>query len=176
MKNLKLSSGIKKMVVTYREVLINSGTTMTTLGREFFVVQEDPTDPLTSSASYAPNGVGYAIARIPGIEAFEVMLRVSGAYTDRNLPSVISGNQICLAGHEVNDSPRRFHGIQAIILDICPIFISLPLEYREGICYLSVRKPDPLELSLFNAVNLTRPERIWTAMGEVWYVDDDEDE
>ena len=149
---------------------------MTTLGREFFVIQEDPTNPLTSSASYAPNGVGYAIARIPGIEAFEVLLRVSGAYTDRNLPSVISGNQIRSAGHEVNDSPRRFHGSQAIILYADPAFITLPLAYREGICYLSVRNPDPLELYLFQAVNLTRPERVWTAMGEVWFVDDDEEE
>ena len=94
---------------------------------------------------------------------------------DPNLCSLISSNQVRSFGHKLDNVAKRFGGEQAINTVDGAV---LPLEYKNALMTLKVRKPSREELRDLIAIELTR-DSPWDPENESddneWMMDDYED-
>ena len=76
------------------EVWINGGTTISTLGNEFFVFEGPTRAQVRGREEYFLEGTGFGIVKVCGFEGWRVMLRINGARYSPNVTSVLSAIQI----------------------------------------------------------------------------------
>ena len=154
------------------EVWINGGTTMSTLGNEFYVF-EGPTRVQVRGKGVLLAEMGFGIVKVCGFEGWRVMLRINGERYSPNVTSVLSAIQIKAAYHVVHNTPRIYRGKQCIQLDQSLHFLDIPLIYRKGFFYMKVIKPTFEDITRMGFIDFTPRINHWTIEGELGYNEDE---
>ena len=75
-----------------------------------------------------------------------LMLQFNEAVDMGSGKSLISSNQVRHHNNSVYDTPKRYGGLQCIVLGDWFNTI-IPLEYKDGLCLMNIRKPTKWELA-----------------------------
>ena len=141
--------------------LADSGANQTVFGPSWHTF--DYTDRSVSmegfSSDFRQEGMtvcsGMAVVQTDDGERVIILVHEGSRGNDLGCKSLLSKSQVERHGHRVNDSARKYGGLQNMVLHDGTV---LPLTYRNGVCGLEINTPSSADMDSCRVIELTRDE------------------